>query len=34
MFSAYCFGVNIIDKAVKNVRLVVDSGRIIVGEPY
>ena len=33
-FLAYRFGVNMVDKVVKNGRLVVDSGRIIVGEPY
>ena len=33
-FLAYRFGVNLVDKVVKNGRLVVDSGRIILGEPY
>jgi len=33
-FLAYRFGVNLIDKVVKNGRLVVDSGRIILGQPY
>jgi len=33
-FLAYRFGVNLVDKVVKNGRLVVDSGRIILGESY
>ncbi|RLI20046.1 imidazolonepropionase [Candidatus Bathyarchaeota archaeon] len=33
-FLAYRFGVNLVDKVVKDGRLVVDSGRIILGEPY
>lgn len=33
-FLAYRFGTNLVDKVIKNGRLVVDSGRVILGEPY